>query len=165
MSYDSNSRVCEFNRNGNVVKSISSGEKTTIETYYDNGRIKRQTSFLGWKPEGEHKSWYQNGQIMIHEFYQDGYLEGKYQLWHENGHLQTLRHYRKGNLITVKTYYEGGTLIQNQLLVKAKVFIDLRSNSEHVFARLGKRSQKRSHLHSLPDIDAYLIPDLSKMIF
>jgi antitoxin component YwqK of YwqJK toxin-antitoxin module len=55
------------------------------QSWYDNGQIQEESTFVNGQIEGLYQRWYENGEKWQECTYVNGKLEGSYQTWYENG--------------------------------------------------------------------------------
>jgi len=62
-------------------------EPKVERSFYRNGQLREETSFLGRQLHGPHRTWHANGRLATEEFYEHGRLHGLCQQWNQQGEL------------------------------------------------------------------------------
>jgi antitoxin component YwqK of YwqJK toxin-antitoxin module len=82
------STVREYHEDGSLMCEYRTkfGEKDgEYKSWYNNGQICLQTTFVDGKKHGEYKEWLYTGQIFEQSTFVDGKMHGEYKTWHYNG--------------------------------------------------------------------------------
>ena len=69
------------------------------KTYYENGKIRIESTYKGGNLDGEYKEYYDNGNIHIESTYKGGNLDGEYKEYYKNGKIYSECSYKNGYLI------------------------------------------------------------------
>uniref|UniRef100_A0A6C0EM28 MORN repeat protein n=1 Tax=viral metagenome TaxID=1070528 RepID=A0A6C0EM28_9ZZZZ len=64
-----------------------------VKTYYDNGQLYSQGSYVQGKKEGKWTYWRDNGQLYFQHSYVQGKEEGEWTFWYSNGKLHSKGYY------------------------------------------------------------------------
>jgi uncharacterized protein len=113
-------------------EGLYNGEKTT---YFENGKVKSEGSYVKGKAQGKHISYHMNGKVASESNYVDDILEGPYTSYYSNGKLSVEGNYLKGRkqsiwysynqsgYLTDEEYFEGGenTGVQKSFNNKGKL--------------------------------------------
>ncbi|MEH6487150.1 toxin-antitoxin system YwqK family antitoxin [Hyphomonas oceanitis] len=99
-------------RNG-IAFEINSQTPFTgnAKTFYANGQLAIQSSYVEGVASGRFEHWYDNGTLSIKCVNKSGALEGLCTTWHENGQLRDEVNYIEGEKNGLsKTWFENGQL-------------------------------------------------------
>ena len=106
--------IKEYYENGNIKKSTSYrfNQKNGVEKeYYLNGNISSETEYKNGKRDGIEKYYNKNGKITTEAFYLDDKLDGIDKYYFDNGNLEREVLYSNGKLSgMMKMYYKDGKL-------------------------------------------------------
>ena len=101
-----------FNEKGILIISAQfSDGKIDVKDYFENGSIKRESSYLNGQPNGKEIEYFENGEIKRESNFINGQRNGKQIEYHPNGEV-----YQKSNWVNDKTegtseyYRENGTI-------------------------------------------------------
>lgn len=89
------------------------GQYEIINSYYDNGNLKAEISYVNSVRDGICKYYYENGNPYQILFFDKGILSGEFLQFHPNGKLQIKAYYKDGILDGIKFLYDSlGNLIE-----------------------------------------------------
>ena len=107
-----NGQITEYYQNGKVKNesSYTKGIQDNVyKVWYESGQ-----QFVEGKINGENIQWYENGIIMNKYFRKDGKLEGEYKEWYENGNLWIKTSHKDNKVYgNYELYFPSGTLHQS----------------------------------------------------
>jgi antitoxin component YwqK of YwqJK toxin-antitoxin module len=83
-------------KNYHVVDDKKIGNEF-IDSYYENGQLKRRKQYVDGKPHGLWQHWYSNGKIIYHGHYVDGKHQELWEGGHNNGQSWYHGYYVNGN--------------------------------------------------------------------
>lgn len=66
------------------------------KTFYKNGNLKTEVSYVDNKKNGRAKSYYENGNIKTEVDYCDGIINGYIRTYYEDGSLESVETYKHG---------------------------------------------------------------------
>ncbi|HOP49407.1 MAG TPA: hypothetical protein PK887_02135 [Ignavibacteriales bacterium] len=78
-----------------------------LKSYYDNGNLKAEISYVNNVRDGYTKLYFENGQIAEEAFFEKGVLSGFYYSYYLNGQIKTSAYYKDGVLNGVKINYDS----------------------------------------------------------
>ena len=92
--------------------SVENGIKNgPYELYYENGQLKRKTSFKDDKYNGPYEEYFENGQIKIKTSFRLGKYHGPLVMYYKNGQIEAEGNHIEGGYDGIqKKYYENGNL-------------------------------------------------------
>ena len=83
-------------------------QNTKIETtYYENGSIATETSYMNEKMHGTYKTFFETGILSTEEEYVNGLINGVEKEYHEDGSLLSTTKYKNGVLDGYKHCSDG----------------------------------------------------------
>ena len=101
--------------------------------YTKLGRMKRSILYDKGKKIGIERFWYSGGARQRNLSRNDaGRLDGRWQAWHENGRIKTRREYRKGLLLSAKTWNEEGIELDERVEEGDGILMEILPNGERV---------------------------------
>jgi antitoxin component YwqK of YwqJK toxin-antitoxin module len=81
----------------------------TDRTFYANGQIAEQRSWIGTRAEGVQHGWWPNGTRRFDYTYHEGVMNGVAREWYPSGALFTEQHYAEGHEAGLqRMYWEDG---------------------------------------------------------
>lgn len=96
-----------------LVVNIVYSQYEVITSYYDNGNIKAELSYINSIRDGISKYYYENGTPYQILFYDRGVLSGEFRQFHPNGKLHIQAYYKDGTLDGIKMVYDSlGNLLE-----------------------------------------------------
>ena len=92
-----------FSTQGDVPRS------RTERTYYADGRVTEERTWVGARAEGVQHGWWPNGRRRFDYTYQEGVMNGVAREWYPSGALFTEQHYVDGHEAGLqRMYWEDG---------------------------------------------------------
>ena len=77
---------------GADTKASEDAEKNSLEkirkTFYENGNIKTERTFVDGVEHGPAKGWFESGQLEFEAFKENGLVQGLVKNYYENGNLR-----------------------------------------------------------------------------
>jgi len=94
---------------------ISSVENTFERSFYENGQIEYEASYLHGKLDGSSKVWYPDGTLKSASNYKFGLAHGKWEKYYKNGKKMYEAYYSNGLKDgTEKWFHENGSIKSDQ---------------------------------------------------
>ena len=85
------------------------------ESYYENGQLKRKTTFKNDKYHGQYSEYYENGQLAIETSFDQGRYDGQVLMYFEDGTMQAKGMRLDGEFHGIQeSYYTNGRLKSSQ---------------------------------------------------
>lgn len=90
-------------------------------SWYKNGQLKSQTSYINGSENTKNNSWYESGKLESEENFVSGKQEGKSYNWYENGQLKSECNYSNGQYDgEIITYWPNGQIKRKDQYLKGK---------------------------------------------
>lgn len=82
-----------------------------IKTYYENGNIETERTFVDGVEHGPAKGWFETGELNFEAFKKDGVPHGLVKNYYESGDIYIVGNYKNGKLDGIqKMYFENGQI-------------------------------------------------------
>jgi len=75
---------------------VLSQKETTVKEFYDNGQLKRETTYIDGLENGVELAYYENGQLSTKVHWLKGKWEGYFYSYYKDGSLQAKSYYKNG---------------------------------------------------------------------
>ena len=86
-----------------------------FRTFYNDGQLESEDTYINNKPFGTSKEWYENGNIRIKIEYNNGVRNGKTIEWYKNGQMKSELLYKDAYLIeTINEWDKDGNVKQRE---------------------------------------------------
>jgi antitoxin component YwqK of YwqJK toxin-antitoxin module len=92
-----------------VTRHASDAPLTVTRSWYPNGQIAQERSYLAGRETGLHRGWWPNGMPKFVYAYAGGLLQGESREWFQSGALWRDQHYEAGHESGLqRLYWEDG---------------------------------------------------------
>ena len=97
---------------------VLSQKETTVKEFYDNGQLKRETTYIDGLENGVELEYYENGQLSMKVHWLKGKWEGYFYSYYKDGSLQSKSYYKNGEEDGESIWYYSNGQIHGQCKYK-----------------------------------------------
>lgn len=106
-------KIMKFNQpQSQSAKFESVLRESKKKTYYPNGQLKSEITYLGNDIHGVSYFYYENGRVKVKENYDHGLLDGISRSYYKSGKLENEMLFKMGKLQKKQHYDQHGTLVK-----------------------------------------------------